>query len=161
MQFLGISSDQILDLCASDLLDIMGCSSYPAPPGLLKPHRHPNFQQATLPWLRMTLDEPVCKTQMNQVAQRYGRFGGGPYAGQFMKQGLAVEYDSALNSKMRLPISSIIRSCTSKLCKHIPGSWKRCGGSPPTASTTMKEGGQRFNINGLLRIRLMQLQMLS
>lgn len=83
----GIIPDDILSLKASDLLDIMGFSSYPEP---MAPSdvSSPAAWNATFDELQTTLE------LMDQVAMRFGKYTSGPYAGQYVKQGLAVEYAS-------------------------------------------------------------------
>ena len=94
--FSGIIPDGILNLRASDVLDIMGFSSYPLPGTPTEPSS-PSSQEATFDRLHKTL------SLMDQVAQRYGKFGSGPYAGQFVKQGLAVEYASKFAFPDQIP----------------------------------------------------------
>ena len=77
----------ILNRRAADMLDIMGFSSYADPMAPVDPNSLASLQ-ATFDRLNVTLN------LMNQVAQRYGAYHAGPFAGQSVKQGLGVEYAS-------------------------------------------------------------------
>ena len=88
--FTGVIPDDILNLRASDMLDVMAFSSYPNPVTPTNPSSYSSMQ-ATFSRLRTTLG------LMNEVALRYGKFSSGPYAGQYIKQGLAIEYASVFS----------------------------------------------------------------
>lgn len=85
--FEGVIPQNLLDLRAADMLDIMGWSSYPKPlqPEIVTSNSSLN---ATLDDLRETL------SLMDGVVSRYGRYRFGPFVGQYRKQGLAVEFAS-------------------------------------------------------------------
>ena len=84
--YAGVIPSYILDLRAADMLDIMGFSSYPEP---MAPASFSfDSLQATFGRLRKTLD------LMDEVAKLYGKHTSGPWAGQYKKQALAVEYAS-------------------------------------------------------------------
>ena len=88
--FTGVIPSEILTVHASEMLDIMAFSSYPNPVTPALPFTTSSMQ-ATFAQLRTTLG------LMNQVALRYGKFNSGPYADQYIKQGLAIEYASAFS----------------------------------------------------------------
>ena len=85
--FDGVIPQNLLDLRAADMLDIMGWSSYPEPlqPEIVTSNSSLN---ATLDDLREIL------SLMNSVVSRYGRYSSGPFVGQYRKQALAVEFAS-------------------------------------------------------------------
>lgn len=85
--FEGIIPQNLLDLRAADMLDIMGWSAYANPlhPESVASNTSLN---ATLDDLRQTL------SLMDSVVSRYGRYSSGPFVGQYRKQGLAVEFGS-------------------------------------------------------------------
>lgn len=85
--FQGVIPDYLLQQRASDMLTIMGFSSYPIP---IRPVdvTSTSSLDATFTKLRGSL------SLMNDIALRYGKYTSGPFAGQYMKQGLAVEYAS-------------------------------------------------------------------
>ena len=85
--FTDVIPEYLLKLRASDLLDIMGFSSYPEP---VRPDDMSDGSiQATFGRLNTTLG------LMDKVAQKYGKFDRGRFAGQYVKQCLAVEYATA------------------------------------------------------------------
>lgn len=85
--FDGVIPDNILNLRAADMLDIMGFSSYPTP---TRPEDVSSTASlnSTFDAVRHTL------SPMDTVVSRYGKHTSGPFAGQYRKQGLAVEYAS-------------------------------------------------------------------
>ena len=83
--YTGVIPDYLLDLKASDLLNIMGFSCYPPRPSDIT---DASSQLESFSQLSNTL------SMMNQVALRYGTFSSGPYASQYVKQGFCVEYAS-------------------------------------------------------------------
>lgn len=85
--FAGVIPQNILNVRAADLLDIMGFSSYPDPATPADPSSTSSMN-ATFSALRKTL------SLMDSVVARYGVYTSGPFAGQYRKQGLAVEYAS-------------------------------------------------------------------
>ena len=85
--FESVIPDYILSRRASDMLEIMGFSSYPDPM-IPKDPTSPASMQDSLARNRKTL------ALMDEVAQRYGRHSSGPCKGQYRKQALAVEYAS-------------------------------------------------------------------
>jgi hypothetical protein len=82
--FAGIIPDKLLQVKASDLIDIMGFSLYPAPPQELQPAG----LDGALPQLASILPP------LEAIVKRYGRHTTGPYAGQWRKQALVVEFAS-------------------------------------------------------------------
>lgn len=84
--YAGVIPTYILDLRAADMLDIMGFSSYPEP--MAPADFSSDALQATFDRLRKTLN------LMNEVAERHGKHTSGPWAGQYKKQALVVEYAS-------------------------------------------------------------------
>ena len=85
--FEGVILQNILNLRAADLLDIMGFSSYPSP---TRPTNVSStaLLNATFSAVRQTL------SLTDSVVSRYGLYTSGPFAGQYQKQALAVEYAS-------------------------------------------------------------------
>lgn len=83
--FEHVIPSHLLQLKASDMLDIMGFSSYPDPMRPADPSSISSMQD-TLGRLRKTLG------LMDHIAQRYGKHTSGPFTGQYKKQALAVEY---------------------------------------------------------------------
>lgn len=88
--FENVIPDYILTKRASDMLEIMGFSSYPAPMTPKDPSSNSSMQDS-LARNRTTLE------LMDKVAQRYGKHTNGHFKGQYKKQALAVEYTSAFN----------------------------------------------------------------
>ena len=84
--YAGVIPTYILDLRAADMLEIMGFSSYPEPMAPAGSSRA--SLQATFQRLRKTLN------LMDEVAKRHGKHTSGPWAGQYKKQALVVEYAS-------------------------------------------------------------------
>ena len=92
--FTDVIPDYILQQKAADLLDIMGFSCYPDRPSDMS---SATARQASFDKLRNTLK------LMDQVTTRYGKHNSGPYMGQYIKQGLAVEYASEFICPEEIP----------------------------------------------------------
>ena len=129
--FTGIIPANILNLKASDLLDIMGFSSYPLPQTPVDPSSTAS-QMATFGRLQTTLG------LMDQVAQRYGKFTTGPYTGQYVKQGLAVEYASTFHYPDQTGYQQQHTTLFFQILQAYPWFLGPCGGNPPMSTTTMK-----------------------
>ena len=88
--FKDVIPDYILSKRASDMLEIMGFSSYPEPMTPKEPSSVASMQESL---------SRNCKTLelMDKVVQRYGKHTSGPFRGQYKKQALAVEYGSAFD----------------------------------------------------------------
>jgi hypothetical protein len=83
--FDGVIPDDLLNVKASDELDIIGFSSYPDPIAPTNPN-DPASLSATLDRLTTTIGV------LDPIIQRYGRATDGPFQGQWTKQAIGVEY---------------------------------------------------------------------
>lgn len=127
--FEGIIPQNLLDLRAADMLDIMGWSAYPHPlhPETVTSNSSLN---ATLDDLRQTL------SLMNSVVSRYGRYSSGPFVGQYRKQGLAVEfasqfaYPDGMEAQKKHTDMFFLR-----LYRLAPGCWVLFGGNQQRRTT--------------------------
>ena len=89
---------------------------------------------------------------MNQVAMRYGTFSSGPFSGQYVKQGLIVEYASAF----RYPDEIVYQQQHTKLFFQITQAfpwWLGALWLEPTYAYSHFEGGagslyHAWSVNG-------------
>ncbi|KAG8525918.1 uncharacterized protein KY384_000680 [Bacidia gigantensis] len=81
----------LLDLDIATMLNIAGFSAYPDP---MTPTdiNNPSSLNATLTRLTETL------TQLQDYAEKYGKFASGPFAGQYKLQSLGVEYATSFTA---------------------------------------------------------------
>ena len=139
----GVIPDYILNLKASDLLDIMGFSCYPPRPSDIS---DASAQLASFDQLSNTLG------LMNQVAQRYGTFSSGPYAGQYVKQGLVVEYGTQFHYPDEVAYQQQHTELFFKTTQAFPW-WMGAIWYEPTYTYAIWNGGEmslyyKFSTNG-------------